>query len=166
MVWAADYAEHAESQMKTVADPEVLWSLTSRLGELRENSSRHWGTLTPHEMLCHLGDAAAMVLRVRPRTEPLPRRRRPLVKWLALWAPIPWPHGRPTNPLHNPRAGGTKPTNFATDLARAIAGLEGIAAADADGLEPMHGFLGTMSVADWQRWAYRHTDHHLRQFGL
>jgi hypothetical protein len=29
-----------------------------------------------------------------------------------------------------------------------------------------HGAFGPMTPADWHRWAYRHTDHHLRQFGL
>jgi hypothetical protein len=79
---------------------------------------------------------------------------------------MPWPHGRPTNPMHNPKTEGTKPSDFAKDLARAIAGIEGTAGASPGSLEPMHGVLGTMSVRDWQRWAYRHTDHHLRQFGL
>jgi hypothetical protein len=152
--------------MKTVADPAVLRSLLDRLRRLTPDSSRRWGTLTPHEMLCHLGDAAAMVLRTRPRREPVPHRRRPLVKWLVLWTAIPMPHGFPTNPMHDPRADGTRPSEFAADLARAIAGLDGIAAPGPQELEPVHGLFGTMSVADWQRWAYRHTDHHLRQFGL
>jgi hypothetical protein len=52
------------------------------------------------------------------------------------------------------------------DLVRAVAGLEGIASAKPETLEAVHGFFGTMSVTDWQRWAYKHTDHHLRQFGL
>jgi citrate lyase beta subunit len=68
--------------------------------------------------------------------------------------------------MHDPRAEGTQPAVFAQDLARAVAGLEGVAAAKPDQLEPVHGFFGTMSTADWQRWAYKHTDHHLRQFGL
>jgi hypothetical protein len=29
-----------------------------------------------------------------------------------------------------------------------------------------HRVFGLMTVADWQRWAYKHADHHLRQFGL
>ena len=36
---------------------------------------RRWGTLTPHEMLCHLDDAAEMVLRIRPRDRPVALRR-------------------------------------------------------------------------------------------
>ena len=69
-------------------------------------------------------------------------------------------------PMLDPKAGGTPPSVFAGDLARALAGLEGIAAASPGTLEPLHGFFGAMSVADWQRWAYKHADHHLRQFGL
>jgi hypothetical protein len=68
--------------------------------------------------------------------------------------------------MHDPQASGTKPSVFAKDLERAIATLQAIAAAEAGTLEPVHGLFGSMSVADWQRWAYKHTDHHLRQFGL
>jgi hypothetical protein len=152
--------------VKTVADSAVRHSLIARLHALRPESRGRWGTLTAHEMLCHLGDAAEMVLRVRPRVKPIPRRRRLIVKWLGLWTPIRWPHGWPTNPQHDPRVYGTRPSAFAADLQRAIAGIEGLAVADPRSVEPMHGVFGTMSVIDWQRWAYKHTDHHLRQFGL
>ena len=152
--------------MKTAGDPRVLQSLVRRLRAIRPDSRRRWGTLTPHEMLCHLGDAEDMVLGTRPRKEPVRLRRRTLVKLLWLWSPIPWPHGVATNPLHNPRLKGTRPSDFGKDLARAIDGLQHIAAAPGDRLESAHGFFGTMTLRHWQRWAYRHTDHHLRQFGV
>jgi hypothetical protein len=152
--------------VKTVASPSVVLELTERLGRLRIDSRRRWGTLTPHEMLCHLGDATDMVLRIRPRPAPIPVRRKTLVKLLAIWAPLPWPRGFPTNPFVNPKVGGTRPSDFERDRARVLAGIEGIAAASQDTLEQMHGNFGTMSVRDWQRWAYRHTNHHLRQFGV
>jgi hypothetical protein len=151
--------------MRTVADPIVLQSLIDRLLALADESQRRWGTLTAHEMLCHLGDAAEMVLRIRPRTAPIPARFRPAMKYLWLWAAIPWPHGVRTNPMHDPKARGTKPSIFEKDRERAIAGIRGIASAKPGELEPAHGLFGKMSVRDWQRWAYRHTDHHLRQFG-
>lgn len=151
--------------MKTVADPAVLRSLVMRLEALRPESPRRWGTLTPQEMLCHLGDATGMVLRTRPRREAVRDRERPFVKGLALWTPLRFPHGWPTNPMHDPRAEGTRPSAFAQDLARAVAGLEGLVVAKADTLERVHGVFGRMSASDWQRWAYKHTDHHLRQFG-
>lgn len=152
--------------MKTVADPAVLGGLKHRLAALGPGSSRGWGTLTAHEMLCHMGDACEMALRIRPRIRPVPLRRRTLVKGLALWTPIRWPHGWETNPHHNPRIDGTRPSDFAADRARLIAGLDALASAHPDSLEVAHGLFGLMSVADWQRWAYKHTDHHLRQFGL
>src|SRR5688572_29487797 len=152
--------------MKTLADADVLESLKTRLEALRPNSRRRWGTLTPHEMLCHLGDAIDMVNGVRPRQDRVPQRNRQVLKWILLWSPIRWPHGRPTNPMHDPRAEGTRPSVFAKDLARLFAGLDTLAAATEGSLEPAHGLLGTMTTRDWQRWAYRHTDYHLRQFGL
>ena len=152
--------------MKTVEDAAVLQSLTERLRALRPDRQRRWGTLTAHEMLCHLGDAAEMVLRIRPRDRPVPLRRRYVVRWVGLWTPIRWPHGWKTNPQHDPRVAGTRPTEFQADLQRALDGMHGIATARADAVEPAHGFFGTMTIRDWQRWAYKHTDHHLRQFGL
>ena len=151
--------------MKTVGDPKVLRTLVERLRAVGPGNTRRWGTLTPHEMLCHLGDASDMVLGARPRKTPVTDRNRPLVKLLALWTPIRWPHGRPTNPMHDPRAEGTRPTVFEKDLARVIDGVERIAAAAPGALTRVHGLFGAMSLRDWQRWAYRHIDHHLRQFG-
>ena len=151
--------------MRTISQAPVLRVLVTRLHGLRPDSARRWGSLTPHEMLCHLGDAAEMVLLIRPRIEAVPARRRPIIKWLALSLPLRWPHGWATNPMHDPRALGTRPSEFANDLARAVAGLNGIAVSTAPP-EPAHGVFGVMSREDWQRWAYKHTDHHLRQFGL
>jgi hypothetical protein len=151
--------------VRTVREPEVLQGLLRRLGTVHAGSLRRWGTMTPHEMLCHLGDATDMVLGVRPRKGAVQERHRSLVKWLGLWTPIPWPHGWPTNPALDPRAEGTRPAVFAKDLARVVSGLEVIAAPGSRPLVPTHGFFGTMSARDWQRWAYRHTNHHLRQFG-
>ena len=152
--------------IKTIADPTVLNALVEHLGALRANSGRRWGTLTPNEMLCHLGDAFEMVLRIRPRIVPISRRRRKhAAYWIGLWSPLPFPRDFPTNPEHNPRDQGTRPTDFDRDRARVVAALRGLAA-PSGGLEPIHGAFGPMSRRDWQRWAYKHADHHLRQFGL
>ena len=116
-------------------------------------------------MLCHLGDAFEMVLRTRPRQVPIRVRNRPLVKFAALRGPLRWWRGIRTNPEQNPHEKGTRPSSFEADKARVVRALQALAVADPSSLEAGHGLLGTMSAADWQRWAYRHTDHHLRQFG-
>lgn len=149
--------------MTSVSQPAVLAALIERLTALRPDADRRWGTLTAGEMLCHLGDASASVLSRRGGPAPPHRRVR---KWLALYAPLRWPHTIRTPRGVDPRVDGTRPGEFESDRTRAIAGLRAVAAAAPDSLPLGHGFFGRMTAADWRRWAYRHTDHHLRQFGL
>jgi hypothetical protein len=88
---------------------------------------------------------------------------RTLVKWIALRAPLPWPHGLPTTRDLDQRRGGTSPADFASDLADVIALIERADRIDTTG--HAHPAFGPLSHAEWMRWAYLHTDHHLRQFG-
>ena len=148
--------------MPTVSDPGTLESLAARLGRLRPETQRRWGTMTAGEMLCHLGDANTGVLDRREGSRK--RRPRPIVKWLALVSPLHWPHGLVTPKVVDPKAGGTRPDVFDADRARAIDTLRTISTATA--MSPTHSVFGPMTVRDWQRWAWKHTDHHLRQFGL
>ena len=152
--------------MNTIANPDVRASLIARLRALTPDHRGRWGTLTPHEMLCHLGDASEMVLRIRPRPNKVRDRARPVFKGIWLWSAVRFPRGVKTNPSHDPRDAGTKPQVFERDRERVIASLEQIASAHADSLEPLHGLFGTMTKRDWERWAWKHTDHHLRQFGV
>lgn len=99
---------------------------------------------------------------VRALTGVFPRA---LVKWIALYVPVRWPPGIPTLPEIDQRCGGTRPMDFSEDVAELEALLEFIATRD-NGFEwPAHPLFGRMSHGDWLRWAYLHTDHHLRQFG-
>lgn len=149
--------------MPSVSDPAVLSRLESRLKSLRADTPRRWGSLSPAEVLCHLGDATESVL-ARPGGDAGPHRR--LRRWVALRSPLPWPRGARTPDRVNPRVAGTRPTDFETDKARAVAGLRRLAAADPGELPAGHALFGAMRAEDWRRWAWRHTDHHLRQFGL
>lgn len=153
--------------MKNVAQPATLSGLESRLQALTPQSDRRWGTLTPEEMLCHLADSFESVLGVRvPPGPPSSGRPRPLLKWFILYSPTPWPKGVKTRPGIDPRREGTRPGEFERDKGRAIRGLASLAAAPAEQLNPVHYLVGPMSRKDWRRWAYKHADHHLRQFGL
>ena len=150
--------------MSSIEDPADLDRLLERLNTLRPETAARWGKLTAGEMLCHLGDATASVVRPAPSEEPVRPHR--FMKWLALRAPVAWPRGLPTPPSVDPHADGTKPTDFEEDRKRAIDELRKLVSAPSDSLSPTHGAFGPMSARDWYRWAYRHTDHHLRQFGL
>lgn len=149
--------------MRYVTQPGVLDQLIARLSAIRPDSKRRWGTLTAGEMLCHLGDAAASVIN---RSETRRSRRRPLVKWVGLYSGIPWPHGVSAPADVDPRAGGTRPGDFESDRRRAIDTLRALSTAPAESFGRNHSIFGAMTPRDWHRWAYRHTDYHLKQFGL
>ena len=153
--------------MGTIADPLVLNSLVERLNRLRPDTQRRWDTMTPGEMLCHLGDAHESVLGIRvPPGKPPTGVPRPVLKWVALYSPIPWPKGARTRAGVDPRREGTRPGDFEEGRARAVSSLQRLAAADSTGMAAIHFMFGPMAVRDWHQWAYRHINHHLRQFGL
>ena len=153
--------------MPSIADTATLSLLVERLGQLRADTPRCWGTLTASEMLCHLGDAHESVLGVRVPSGPrAPDVSRPILKWMALYGPIPWPKGAKTRPGVDPHLEGTRPGDFEMDRLRSIASLQRLAEAEPTSLAAHHFQFGAMSASDWHRWAYRHVEHHLRQFGL
>ena len=150
--------------MKSLACAEDRVELLARLKNLREDSARRWGVMTAHQMICHLGDAFLMMIGERRASDATGVLQRTLIKWIALYTPLPWPAGIPTRPEVDQMAGGTKPGQFLDDIAR-IEALMQRAAGAADCKRRPHPIFGRLSERDWMRWAYLHTDHHLRQFG-
>lgn len=149
--------------MSRLDDPRVLSSLVARLQRFTPELAPRWGTLAPGEVLCHLGDAAQSAL---TRGDGGPGPTRALAKWLGLYAPLHWPKGAQTPAHVDPRVGGTRPGDFEQDRRRAIDGLHRLAQAAPEDFKASHARFGRMAARDWKRWAFRHTDHHLRQFGL
>ena len=76
-----------------------------------------------------------------------------------------WPPGVKTPPQVDQEIGGTKPVEFARDRVELEALMEPFASRTGDRIQP-HPMFGCMTTAPWQRWAWRHMDHHLRQFGV
>jgi len=148
--------------MRTIADAGQLSALTRRLETVSATQARVWGTMSAHQMLVHLGDGADAVLKRQPFTV-APRPPKPLLKWFALSLPVPWP--RELKSGAEPAAQVVSARDFVAHRDRAVRTLRELAAATDDGLVELHPIFGAMSRADWHRWAYLHTDHHLRQFG-
>ena len=151
--------------MKTIAQDECKVELIRRLRTVRPESTARWGRMSPHQMLCHLSDAFRIVTgqrAVRSASNPL---RRTAVKWIALYVPLPWPAGIPTLPELDQHGGGTPPADFSEDVREVESLLNQIATLPRNADWPDHPIFGRMSQAAWLRWAYRHVDHHLRQFG-
>jgi hypothetical protein len=122
--------------------------------------------MSAHQMICHLADASRMATGALRVTGASGRARPLLMKLVALYLPLPWPQGITTSPEIDQLCGGTKPSGFDADVIEVEKLLEALAARAANAEWPVHPVFGRMSHAAWMRWAYLHTDHHLRQFGV
>ncbi len=151
--------------MKTLARDRCKAELVSRLRTLRPDAARRWGKMSAHQMVCHLSDAFRMAIGQKPVSDASSQLQRTLVKWVALYLPLRWPPGIPTRPEIDQQSTGTRPVDFAADVAELEALLELVATREKGFDWPAHPVFGRISHAGWLRWAYLHVDHHLRQFG-
>lgn len=123
--------------------------------------------MTAPQMICHLSDAFLAVIGRRPVRDATGLLQRTIVKWIALYLPLRWPGGRIlTRPEIDQLVGGTRPGDFAADVAQLEALVELVAAPQRGFEWSPHPIFGRMSDSAWLRWGYLHMDHHLRQFGL
>ena len=150
--------------MAMVQDRLFVDALAERLSRITPNSQRVWGTMTPHEMLCHLSDSFRAMTGDRAvsgaKWSPLRRR---VFKWIAFRTPLPWPRGIETRPEVNPHRTGTKPLEFERDRAALLAVMRRFVAPDCR--YAPHPMFGELTREEWMIWTFRHVDHHLRQFG-
>ncbi|HEY3835447.1 MAG TPA: DinB family protein [Bryobacteraceae bacterium] len=149
--------------MSTLADPDSARACCDRLARLEPATARRWGRMTAHQMVCHLYDSFQVALgrrQVSPAASPLPRK---WVKWIALRSSLPWAHNVPTRPEIKQGLGGTAPANWDQDRENVRQMILTFASNCRPGTHPM---FGPMTETDWHIWAWRHVDHHLRQFGL
>lgn len=153
--------------VKTLARSNDKADILRRLQNLRLDSPRRWGRMTAHQMVCHLADNTRVALGQMSVSVYTPWWARTLVKSIALRVPVPWPSGISTRPeLDQVGGGGTKPAEFARDVAELGALVERMTERGAVVDGRAHPFFGRLSRAEWLRWAYLHMDHHLRQFGV
>jgi hypothetical protein len=154
-----------ELVMKTLAREQDRVEILRRLRAVRPESVRRWGRMSAHQMICHCSDAFRMLVDQKPVSMATGFPQRTVIKWIALYGPLPWPAGILTRPEIDQECGGTKPMEFDAD----VAGLEALVdrvigqIGALDGR--VHPIFGRLSEAAWLRWCYLHMDHHLRQFG-
>jgi hypothetical protein len=136
-------------------------AITERLRALPALATRQWGSMDVTGMLQHLRLSAQMALGELslPSANKRAFQMFPL-KHLALYV-IPFPKGAPT-------AAGLKP-NASSALAEERAALmeliERIGIGPREGDGPEHPLFGPLNRREWGVVTYKHTDHHLKQFG-
>jgi hypothetical protein len=151
--------------MKTLARTPCTAEIRRRLRAVHPESARRWGRMSAHQMVCHLSDSFRMMMGQKPVSDTVAWLPRPLMTWVALYLPVSWPAGILTSPEIDQRYGGTRPIDFAADLAELETLLDLVTTGERRFDGHRHPVFGTMSHAAWLRWAYLHMDHHLRQFG-
>jgi len=151
--------------VKTLARPSDKAEILRRLRELRPDGVRRWGRMSAPQMVCHLSDGFRMGMGQKPASQVPRLHQRTIVKWIALYLPLRWPAGIATTPEIDQCVGGTRPCDFAADLAQLEALVELVTAPARSFDWQPHPVFGRMSDAAWLRWGYLHMDHHLRQFG-
>jgi hypothetical protein len=152
--------------MKTLARAQDRTEILRRLRAVRVDSQARWGRMSAHQMVCHLGDAFRMAMRAMPVSPATSLLERTVVKWIALHVPLRWPPGIRTRPEIDQQVAGTRPGEFAADVAQLEATFALFTAEPRTFEWAVHPIFGPMSEREWLRWGYLHTDHHLRQFGV
>jgi hypothetical protein len=157
-------SERRPTSLKSLARDRDKVEILHRVSGVTPDSVARWGRMSVHQMICHLSDGFLMATgdKAVSRIDRVPTGT--IIKWMALYLPLRWPPGTVTRPEIDQEMGGTRPGDFAADLARLVALIELTAKMKGVAWQ-RHPIFGRMSESEWLRWGYLHVDHHLRQFG-
>ncbi|HJW95564.1 MAG TPA: DUF1569 domain-containing protein [Thermoanaerobaculia bacterium] len=145
--------------MKTIWQHDARLEILRRIDNVNAEMKPLWGKMTATRMLRHLAQSMFMAtgeLPVKPKR--LPIRYFPL-KQLAIYV-LPFAKGLPTAP-ELLEGDGESVEAARADLHK---GIESVLARKDTLVE--HPVFGTLTTRAWGVLAWRHMDHHLRQFGV
>ena len=136
--------------------------ICQRIGSVTSASAPRWGRMDAQAMLTHLRLSALMALGELPVASKSKRVFQVFpIKHLILHV-VPFPKGAPTAPEL------LVPDAVPVDALRSelVSLVERIGAGPREGDGPVHPLFGRLSFREWGVATYKHTDHHLRQFGV
>ena len=147
-------------KVRSLHSPEVREGIIRRLDALTPESRGRWGRLTVGQMVCHLADVYEDLFDARGFVFPgKPLLRSFPLKHLALYV-LPFPRGvKVTRAVFK-----TAPSDFAGDVEHAKRCTADFAERAGRNGWPGHPYFGPLSSREWGVFAYKHADHHLRQF--
>lgn len=146
--------------MPTIFDPAARRQLLDRLDRLAPTAAPRWGRMSAPQMVAHLIESYRFG--AGELTLPLwPVPFRPLVRWFALYV-LPFPKGAPAARQLMARV----PASWDADVAALRDRITHFAPPTPHMPRSPHPIFGVMGDADLGVLAYKHTDHHFRQFGV
>lgn len=144
---------------KSLFDPEVEREMLARLDRLTPEAKGRWGRMSVAQMLRHVGGG----LKMATGDMAIPRREGPLrlfpIKQLIVLV-LPFPRNAPTSPALISK----EEFDFDGERANVRELLASFAKRDIPNW-PEHPAFGPLSREQWGVMAWKHLDHHLRQFG-
>lgn len=147
--------------MKSLHSEKDRRMLIERLRRLTADAVPKWGKMNAPQMVAHLTNAMRMATGELPvRAKRHVARLTPL-KQLLIYV-LPMPRNLPTAQELITRT----PEPFNGEMEAFVAAVVDFGARASDYSWPPHPLFGSMSRRDWGVLAYRHCDHHLRQFGV
>lgn len=148
--------------LPSLADPSTRAETAARFARLSASATPHWGRFTAPQMLAHCADGLRMAYGDLPCTPASSRIGRfPPVRWLILDV-LPFPKNVGTAPelVARPAQAWDEEQAALREL------IERFAAQASRRTWPAHPFFGQLTGAQWGRLAWKHLDHHARQFGV
>jgi hypothetical protein len=147
--------------VKSLWNVELQHELEARIARLTPDTPARWGRMTCPQMVVHVTDAFAMYVgELSAAGKRTPLRFAPLKHAFVYLLPI--PKNVPTAPELIARV----PGEWADEVARLRRAVAAFAACRSRSGWPDHPLFGRMSCRAYGVLAYKHTDHHLRQFGV
>jgi hypothetical protein len=150
--------------MKTLRDEKCRAELIGRLELLTPDAKPAWGRMNVEQMLSHLVQSGEL-----PFESSVPDRSswmsRTFIKPLVL-SFLPIPKEVQTSAEIDQQQKGRPPLGFDIDKANLVDSINKLGTIATDHRCLDHPFFGQMSTKQWCRMAYKHADHHLRQFGV
>jgi hypothetical protein len=147
---------------------QSLWNdgaadgLVARVRLLTPGQKPQWGRLSCPQVVAHMSDACRLYLGELPAEAKISPIRYPPLKQLIVYV-LPFPKNVPTAPELLARRPGDWQAEV-DDLCKLIARLAAERQRAAEW--PDHPAFGKLSPRAWGILAWRHKDHHLRQFGV
>lgn len=145
-------------------DATTADEVKARIGQLRPDSERLWGTMTAAQMVAHCAVGMQMTLGdVNPPRIFIGRIIGRMIKRKVLGNDEPLGRNSPTAKA----LVVSDHRDLETERARLLGFIDRFVKDGAEGCtKHPHAFFGPMTPEEWAELGYKHLDHHLRQFGV
>ncbi len=146
-----------------LSDPASVQQVCKRLDKLTQGHKNLWGRMNPTEMLLHCNLCNTQLLEAYYDVKK-PTAKQYIMKLLGLYLKPHFPKNR-KGATRNDTAGTVLAIDFDEQLCRCKAILNRIPRHRKPITLP-HPVFGSLTNKEWGRAAWKHMDHHLRQFGV